>query len=340
MSPTAPPPIPVFPPGFVYSSLDDAAMVTPLPRDNDSDGEGQRYEAVLREDWCIGLVPHGGYLTTLLLNASTHAFTAGRFSHLHQPHAIHASLTFLHRCATGPCTLTVSPLKLGRAYTFTTVTLHQSGKPCLTATITHANMASESPGPSLPTAPPPRITPLALCTPQPPDVASAFRIAERNLTFLYPPGSIYGSFAATPSVREQWVSRADGGRMGATALGVLCDMFIPIPENWAECRRVYWYPTLSIALEMKRLPPKEGWKWVGVRVETGMVRGGRMDIDVVMYADAEGEGAQVVALSRHCAVFVGLERNLGGKGGKSGGSGDGKWVVGAEKAEKAGAAKL
>lgn len=97
--------------------------------------------------------------------------------------------------------------------------------------------------------------------------------------------------------------------MGVNDLAFLADMFMPIPENWKEMATLHWYPTLEMAVDVKCAPPVGGWEWVGMRVRTGVIRGGRMDIDVVMV----NEGGEVVAVSRHAALVVGVERNTSSK---------------------------
>lgn len=81
--------------------------------------------------------------------------------------------------------------------------------------------------------------------------------------------------------------------------------FIPIPENYPQTKRLHWYPTLSLSLDVKALPPKEGWEWLYCRIESSVIRGGRMDIDVVIC----DEDSNIVAISRHVAVVVDSARN-------------------------------
>ena len=71
----------------------------------------------------------------------------------------------------------------------------------------------------------------------------------------------------------------------------------------------HWYPTLSLGLEIKKLPPAEGWEWLFMRVECMVVKGSRMDVGVII-CDEDGD---VVAISRQVAIIVGSERNVGKK---------------------------
>jgi hypothetical protein len=80
---------------------------------------------------------------------------------------------------------------------------------------------------------------------------------------------------------------------------------LPIPENYPQTKQLHWYPTLSLTLDIKAVPPPQGWEWLYVRIECGTIRGGRMDIDVVIC----DESSQIVAISRHVAVVVDAARN-------------------------------
>ncbi|EAW11809.1 thioesterase family protein [Aspergillus clavatus NRRL 1] len=87
-------------------TFDEAIKVTPV--------DPYRYSAVLRDDWCIGTVPHGGYTTAVLYQlAITHfAYThPTRYKEAATP--ISMQLAFLRRTAAGPALLKVQDTKLG-----------------------------------------------------------------------------------------------------------------------------------------------------------------------------------------------------------------------------------
>lgn len=80
--------------------------------------------------------------------------------------------------------------------------------------------------------------------------------------------------------------------------------------------RRHWYPTLSLSLELKALPPPgRGWEWLFMRVECHTICNGRMDLDVVI-CDEEGT---IVAVSKHMALVVDVSRNSIKGGEKKGG---------------------
>ena len=62
----------------------------------------------------------------------------------------------------------------------------------------------------------------------------------------------------------------------------------------------YWYPTLSMTLEVKKLLPGEGLKWLFVRAQAKEIKNGRMDAEVFIF-DADLE---LVALSHHVCLVV------------------------------------
>lgn len=71
-------------------------------------------------------------------------------------------------------------------------------------------------------------------------------------------------------------------------------------------KAAYWYPTLLLNLDIKKSLPDEGVEWLFCRVDTKLMKNGRMDLEIVIM-DAEGE---IVALSHHVALVVGSERNV------------------------------
>ncbi|GKZ24478.1 hypothetical protein AbraIFM66951_010702 [Aspergillus brasiliensis] len=75
----------------------------------------------------------------------------------------------------------------------------------------------------------------------------------------------------------------------------------------------FWYPTVTMNIDLKTRLPPDGVEWLHSRVVTRMLRGGRADLDVVML-DQQG---QLIALSTQVALVVDPSRNVKGRG-KSG----------------------
>jgi len=254
------------------------------------------------------LVPHGGYLTSLLLHVGTkHMASHPELSKLNQPHPIHSAVTFLSRCTPGQARLVAAVLKTGRQYTFLRISLHQDFL-CLEANIAFTHMTEHQNGPTLRTIPPP---------PPPPrsdgpwyttagDPLHDVRPAAKKLLYKASPGSRFGSDKKnSPSMREEWVKMADGSKLSITSLGYLSDMFLPLPENYAETSKTHWYPTLALSIEVKRGPERGGWDMLFRRVESRVIENGRMDITV----DIFDEQGRIVAISHHVALVVDAARN-------------------------------
>ena len=61
----------------------------------------------------------------------------------------------------------------------------------------------------------------------------------------------------------------------------------------------YWYPTLTMSLEIKKLLPPGGVRWLLVRAQVKEVKDGRMDAEVMIF----DQGMGLVALSHQtCSV--------------------------------------
>lgn len=82
----------------------------------------------------------------------------------------------------------------------------------------------------------------------------------------------------------------------------------PKPDRDLDLTK-FWFPTLVLNIEFKKLLPPEGVEWLFVRVRPKQIRNGRMDLEV-MVLDEQNE---IVALSWHVALIVGGERNLRGR---------------------------
>ncbi|KAK5100724.1 hypothetical protein LTR70_001375 [Exophiala xenobiotica] len=133
---------------------------------------------------------------------------------------------------------------------------------------------------------------------------------------------------------DQWVLFQPQGREGRhtnNALGYIVDIFPQILEryvnaemeeaclgqdlsaeeaealikNRAQPNAKYWYPTLNLNLDVKKLLPEEGVKWLFVRVQAKKIQNGRFDLEVTVL----DESGDIVALSTHSALAVDSSRN-------------------------------
>ncbi|KAJ9655189.1 hypothetical protein H2198_005885 [Neophaeococcomyces mojaviensis] len=134
---------------------------------------------------------------------------------------------------------------------------------------------------------------------------------------------------------DQWVlfqPQGQKGRHTNDALGFVVDIFPQLIESYvnpdleeatlgqdlskdefndlirkkAEPHAKYWYPTLSLNLDVKKLLPEEGVDWLFVRVQAKKIARGRFDLQVEVY----DESNDLVALSTHASLVVSSSRNI------------------------------
>ena len=139
---------------------------------------------------------------------------------------------------------------------------------------------------------------------------------------------------------DQWLCFENGERFTQEALGYLVDTFPQIMESangqgdlakemrllqarsasvsdvqeseatgtgldksqWAH----FWYPTVTLTMDIKKALPGEGVEWLFSRVRAKQIRNGRMDLEVTVL-DEDGD---IVALSTHVALIVSANRNM------------------------------
>ncbi|PMD39752.1 hypothetical protein L207DRAFT_489623 [Hyaloscypha variabilis F] len=287
------------------------------------------YEAYFPDDWCIGSVPHGGFVTAVFLQvASTHFSTT--LSSQNQPHTIALHLDFLKRTEAGPAKFTVKDTKLGRQTSIIHITLSQGDREEVVGYLTNSNIATESGVTLTPTKytlnpPPPRVD-FSLIkqdkdenwAPIPKMPFSSFRRATLKTDFFFPRQGQRKRSAA-----DEWIRLANGEKWTNVSIGYVSDMW-PMPveaflhdENPYDVSTIesgkgklkparFWYPTLLLNLDVKKALPDEGVEWLFARVEAKQIKNGRMDLEVVIM----DEGGELVALSHHVAFAVGAERNI------------------------------
>jgi len=292
------------------------------------------YTANFPENWCIGAVPHGGFITSCFLQvASTHF--SGTLSERDQPHTISLHLEFVRRTETGPAAFTVKDVKLGRMTSTIHITLSQDGREEVLGYISNSNIETET-GVSFETQwsldPPP--LPVDLKALQAGNDAhwgqryklpfAQFRKASTNMNFFFPrQGQL------SRSIVDQWISMATGEKFTNTTLGFVADMFPMIPEVYrgeidpysieaersavdvkADAKQkgwaMFWYPTLLLNLDVKKALPEEGVDWLFVRTRAKQIKNGRYDLEVVIM----DEHSELVALSHHVCMALSAERNL------------------------------
>lgn len=285
-------------------------------------------------------VPHGGFVTACFLKVASLHFKSTLASQ-NQPHTITLHVNFLRRTQAGPALFTVRDTKLGRQASVIHVTLSQpklrNAKPPFNSAdmreevvsyITNSNIAAET-GFTLDTG-------YKLSPPTPPVNLSqlrqdndenwvrqsvgpflSFRKAKQKVQFHFPRRG-----QVTHGIGDEWLCFSDGEKFTNESLGYIADTF-PLPtellyndnnpyglssfdsRSTVSKLAKYWYPTLVLNLEIKKSLPEGGVNWLFGRVRAKQIKNGRMDIDVIIM----DETGDIVALSNHVCLVLGLERN-------------------------------
>ncbi|EWC43784.1 hypothetical protein DRE_07349 [Drechslerella stenobrocha 248] len=287
------------------------------------------YSANLSSAYCIGSVPNGGYVSAVVLRAAAAHMT---ITHSHvsplQRHAISYHAMFMIKTNAGPVELKVSDTKIGRSYSVLHIELLQDNLNCVNAYVTMGNIENET-GPSLEThwdIPRPSLTGTEnldrLLTPkgvpgwvERPRPFADFREVSKRVRFFTPTND-------TPGVVTNWATFQNPDELITdAAIALIADLFLGVveqldPDSWTDTGKTklptskYWYPTLSLSLDVKKALPKEGAKWVYSKVQSHQIKNGRWDLQVVLL-DQNGE---LLATSSQVALMVDAARNTKPRG--------------------------
>ncbi|ESZ98858.1 hypothetical protein SBOR_0716 [Sclerotinia borealis F-4128] len=277
------------------------------------------YSANFPDDWCIGSVPHGGFVTAVFLQVSSLHFRT-TLSAQNQPNPIALHVEFLRRTQVGPALFAVQDTKLGRQTSVLHVTLSQGDRVEVVGYLTHSNTTTET-GVSSPhthilhPAPLPVSIPLLSINTDPnyhlqimpfPSFRKATTKAHLHFPHTQP----------SPTISDEWIRLSTGEFWTNASLGFACDLF-GLPSNFLSASastptgRIsipgakYWFPTLLLNIDFKKSLPPQGIEWLFIRVDRKQTKNGRMDIELTAW----DEGGELVAISNHVALVVGAERN-------------------------------
>ena len=134
-----------------------------------------------------------------------------------------------------------------------------------------------------------------------------------------------------PSLTDVWITpKASDDVFTTETLGLIADIWPRMVENycpdseWSTSSLVrralrpgpassidadfgfgrhpqaFWYPTLSMTLEVKKLLPPQGVKWLFMRAQAKAIANGRMDAEVTIL----NEKLELVALSHHICFVI------------------------------------
>ena len=290
-------------------------------------------------------VPNGGYVTScFLLAARTHM--SKTHSARSEPHPINLHLEFLRRTSARQAIFKVKDVKLGSRISNLHLTLEQeqeNGKVqvAVEGYITMSNIAKES-GLSLPTRFELHPVPISVDLPtlgskgedqnwalRRNQAFPQFRRASQNIEIhLEKPDQ--RPTDRPISILDQWVRFCPlkkPGKWTNDCFGFVVDMFPQIVESYINAergesdlhekapdpknpRKTFWYPTLSLNLDVKQLLPVEGIEWLFVRMEAKKIHNGRLDL-MITVLDERGD---IVALSTHNALVMDAQRNVQKRG--------------------------
>ncbi|EZF32421.1 hypothetical protein H109_04562 [Trichophyton interdigitale MR816] len=335
------------------ASFAEAIAITPL--------SSHTYSANLRTEWCIGTVPHGGYVTSIFYSvARKHMKTTHPTYHKGAPDPITVYLTFIRRTNIGPALFTVVDTKLGSRTSTLHITLSQQDpdgnrREEVAGYITVSHIASEE-GPSIErafalTPPAPAVDLKQLASTGRSGEWNGFKVAfgsmrkaSRHVEFYAPSTSAMVSRGFV----EQWARFAPYGKVGRwtdETLGFLADMFPMMLESfddkpWDKRSKEEKEKEKYVVGKDGKLSPK-GKFWYPTIL---------LNLDVKKKLPAEGaewlysrvqtkklhngrmdldviimdEKGEVVALSNHVALVIGAERNLSARKGSGKPSGESK----------------
>lgn len=257
------------------------------------------------------------------------------------PHPINLHLEFFRRTSAGKATYRVKDLKLGSRISNLHITLAQDdgeGKMQdeVEGYITMSNIGKET-GLSMPTRFALHPAPLAADLPtmlahgqdqnwgvRHAQAFPKFRRASKNI-LMHLEKAERRPVDRSRAILDQWVRFSpleQPGKWTNDCLGFVVDMFPQIVESYVNAERgesdleekvpdqshprpKFWYPTLALNLDVKKLLPEEGVEWLFVRVQATVIKNGRIDLHVTVLDD----GGDVVALSTHCSLVMDAARN-------------------------------
>jgi hypothetical protein len=153
---------------------------------------------------------------------------------------------------------------------------------------------------------------------------AAFRKAMQKLKFFIPrKGQLMRSIV------DEWVCFSSGENFTNESIGFVADMWPQVVDAYWQLGDLqdttappqqgdggkglkesesakFWYPTLSLNLDIKKALPPEGVKWLFARVRAKSIKNGRFDL-VVVICDESGD---IVALSHHVTFVLSAARNM------------------------------
>ncbi|KAI9252913.1 thioesterase-like superfamily-domain-containing protein [Phascolomyces articulosus] len=268
------------------------------------------YNGAADPDWCIGDVPHGGGILSIITDS-----VLRHFSDKHQKDPVAMNGFFLHKSEVGPCVIAIQDLKTSRkGYCLVKASLLQpikdksyvlasadqfdpeQYKEKVHVIFTMGNMDTEE-GVTYfhePYQPPNR----DVMEPYNFVFMSEFVESRLDLT-----GSAEGETPGRPEFNQS-IKFKDGRETDFKAIPYWCDMFIPPPVMLGQgvIDGPCWCPTMQLEVQFKRRPKA---KEVLCTIASPHIINSRFDASGGVW-DLEGN---LIAITRHQCLIVPWSRN-------------------------------
>lgn len=241
---------------------------------------------------------------------------------------VSAQFQYVNRTRIGEVTIAIQAVKSGRATSTFHVILRQDSQKCVLGYF--VCVAPTTDGLTLATGwqllpPPPPIDVERVAKGLDPNWSSkASRIQISHLASLGFVRAVERAFQsfyrrqpARKGLEDAWIRLSSGERFTNATLALVADAKPYVVEGWRplpgdECNRpfsrndAFWYPTLVMNLDIKKLLPDEGVEWLFVRTEARKIEQGRLDLQVSIM----GQEGELVALASHVNLVLSASRNL------------------------------
>ncbi|KAM0336016.1 hypothetical protein ACHAPQ_004572 [Fusarium lateritium] len=278
----------------------------------------------LTQPFAVAIVPHGGYISATFIRAAI-MYLASR----NQPDTLAAHWHFINATHIGPAVLKVEEVRRGRALSIVHITLYQEdllpqspwisnkSKRKVAAYITNTLLEVEE-GLTIPTSfelssPPPPVDLTKLADDNDTNWGRLYMVVMElapmmhHVEFYTPKGD------KQPASWDLWLRMSNGERFKTWTLGYLIDVapalivegYRPKDANapvlvkgfMFDC--IFWMPTLSLSLDVKKPLPQEGEEWLRIRIAAKVIKNVIYDAEVI---------GDVVALGNHVALVLGWNR--------------------------------
>lgn len=119
---------------------------------------------------------------------------------------------------------------------------------------------------------------------------------------------------------DLWTRFTSGEKFTNDSLGFIVDClpytieaYRPLTTNDKDAPfpidTMFWYPTVVMNMDLKQALPDTGVDWLRLRIQTKLIRNGRLDLEVLVYNEQE----KLIALGHHVNLIVSAERNSAGR---------------------------